>query len=135
MLRNPRYLKPRDKEAIDRIRATNRRLFRAYELCEDFEELWQMKSEDEARSFLQEWTRAALLSKIEPLKKFARTMRRHMKHILGFFRQNGVSSSLSEGLNNKIKLVIHRAFGFADVGALMSMVYLCCGPVDPALLP
>jgi transposase len=135
LLRNPRYLKPRDRKAIARIKATNRRLFRAYELREDFEELWQLKSEDEARSFLEEWTRAALLSTIEPLKRFARTMQKHMHHILGFFRQNGVSSSLSEGLNNKIKLVIHRAFGFADLGALMSMIYLCCGPIDPTLLP
>ena len=135
LLRNPRYLSPRDKEAIARIQSTNRRLFRAYELREDFEELWRLTSEGEAQEFLQKWTRAALLSRIEPLRRFAKTMRKHAKHILGFFRQNGVTSSLSEGLNNKIKLVIHRAFGFADISALMSMVYLCCGPIDPGLLP
>jgi transposase len=53
--------------------------------------------------------------------------------ILGFFRHDGLTSAVAEGLNNKIKLVIHRAFGFADLSALMSMVYLCCGGLEVPL--
>jgi transposase len=133
LLRNPRHRTPKDREVIERVRRTNARLFRAYQLRVDFEELWKCKTEDAARDFLKRWIRAALLSRREPLRKFARTVREHLEGILGFFRQNGLTTAVAKGLNNKIKLVIHRAFGFADVSALMAMVYLCCSGIEVPL--
>lgn len=37
-------------------------------------------------------------------------------------------------LNNKIRLIIRRAYGFHSAKAAAAMVMLCCGPVD-LLLP
>jgi transposase len=65
-------------------------------------------------------------SRIEPLKKFARTVREHLDGILMFFRYPGQTSGMAEGMNNKIKLLIHKAYGFHNVAALIAMVYLCC---------
>ena len=126
ILRNPEYRTPKDLETIRRIRRTNWRLFRAYQLRVDFEELWKCSTEKKACNFLQRWTTAALASGFEPLCKFARTVRRHLHGILGFFRHSGLTSAVAEGKNNKIKLIIHRAFGFASIRALLSMIYLCC---------
>jgi transposase len=132
LLRNPRHRTPKDRQAIARVQATNS-LYRAYQLRIDFEELWSCDTEEQARSFVDRWTKAALRSRREPLKRFARTLRDHVNGILGFFRHDGLTSAVAEGLNNKIKLVIHRAFGFADLSALMSMVYLCCGGLEVPL--
>lgn len=130
LLRNPkRHLSPKDEGAIARVRATNQKLARTYELRCDFEELWELTDPEEAEEFLMNWTRAALLSRREPLRRFATTVRKNMKGILGFFRWWGTTSAVLEGTNNKIKLAIHRAFGFHSVHALMAMVYLCCGGV------
>jgi transposase len=134
LLRNPkRHLSPKDVAAIEHIMATNRRLARAYELRCEFEELWELKDEEKAREFLMNWTRSALLSRREPLRRFANTVRKHMEGILGFFRWWGTTSGLVEGINNKIKLAIHRAYGFHSVDALMAMVYLCCSGLKIAL--
>ena len=128
LLRNPhRHLNPRDIRAIKQIRATNRKLARAYELRCDFEDLWDIEDPEEARQFLMNWSQAALRSRRKPLRKFANTLRKHLDGILGFFRWYGMSNGPVEGTNNKIKLAIHRAYGFHSVDALMSMVYLCCG--------
>jgi len=130
LLRNPtRHLSPKDLDAIARVRATNQKLARAYELRCDFEELWELDDPDDAKEFLMNWTRAALLSRREPLRRFANTVRKHLTGILGFFRWWGQTSAVVEGTNNKIKLAIHRAYGFGSVPALMAMVYLCCGGV------
>jgi transposase len=129
LFRNPRHLKPADEAAIARVKSTNARLTRAYELRVDFENLWTTWKEDDARSFLMRWTRSALLSRREPLMKFARTVRTHIDGILGFIRWGGVTNSRLEGIANKIKLCIHKAYGFGTVSALMAMVHLCCSGI------
>lgn len=127
LLRNPkRHLSDKDVAAVERVRRTNRALARTYELRCDFEELWEITDPDKAREFAMNWTRAALRSRKEPLRKFARTVRKHLDGILGYFKYWGTSSGVVEGTNNKIKLAVHRAYGFHSLDALMSMVYLCC---------
>lgn len=126
LLRNPKHLSPQDKAAIARVEATNRRLTRAYQLRVDFEELWRLRSESKAREFLMRWTRSALQSRLEPFRKFGRTVRAHLDGILMFVRAYGVTNAIAEGMNNKIKLLIHKAYGFHSVNALMSMIFLCC---------
>jgi transposase len=130
LLRNPkRHLSDKDRDAVTRIRRTNQKLARAYELRCDFEDLWELDHPDDARDFLMNWTRAALQSRREALRRFAKTLRNHIDGILGYFKFWRMSSGPIEGTNNKIKLAIHRAFGFHSVHALMSMVYLCCSGV------
>ena len=129
LLRNPKHLTPRDVEAIQRVEKSNRRLTKAYGLRVDFEDLWKIEDEEKARAFLMRWTRAALRSRIAPLRRFALTVRQHLKGILGFFKYYGTTNALLEGTNNKIKLLIHRAFGFRSVASLLAMIHLCCSGI------
>lgn len=131
-LRNPKNRTPKDLVAIKAVMSINAKLTRTYQLRVDFEDLWDCQSVEEARSFLARWTRAALLSRRDPLRRFAQTVRSHLEGIINFF-QYGVTNAALEGTNNKIKLTIHRAFGFQSLDGLMSMVYLCCGGL-PSLL-
>ena len=128
LLRNPKHRTPRDLAAIERVEATNSRLTRGYQRRVDFEDLWECRDAVEAREFLQRWTRSALLSRLEPLRRVARTLREHSDGILGFFRY-GITNAVLEGTNNKITLLIHRAFGFRSTHALMSMIHLCCSGI------
>ena len=60
-------------------------------------------------------------SRLEPMKKVARTIRSHRWLILNWFRARGeVSAGAVEGLNNKLKLVTRRSYGFrtAEVAGL-----------------
>ena len=52
-------------------------------------------------------------SRLEPLKKVARTLRNHRELILNWFRAKGeISAAAVEGLNNKVKLVTRKSYGF-----------------------
>jgi len=129
LLRNPKHLTPADTETIARIESQNRKLARAYALRVDFEQFWDIHDEKKARVFLMRWTRAALLSRREPLIRFAKTVRKHMDGILGFIRWGGATNARLEGMANKIKLCIHKAFGFRSVPALIGMIHLCCSGI------
>jgi transposase len=66
-----------------------------------------------AGKFLDEWTALVMRSKLEPMKKIARTIRVHRPLILNWFRARGVvSSGAVEGRYNKVKLVTRKSYGF-----------------------
>jgi transposase len=130
LLRNPRHLKPKDIEAIRSVQQSNGKLARTYQLRVDFEGLWDCEYDYQAEEFLSRWTRAALLSRRKPLRRFANTVREHWDGILGYFRSFRQTTGPLEGMNYKIKLIIHKAFGFRSVPALMSMIHLCCSGIQ-----
>jgi len=52
-------------------------------------------------------------SRIEPVKKFARTVRTHRELLLNNFRsRKQFSSGVVEGLNNKAKVTMRKAYGY-----------------------
>ena len=52
-------------------------------------------------------------SRIEPMKKVARTLRTHRDLILNYFRaRKEFSSGVIEGLNNKAKVTMRKSYGF-----------------------
>jgi len=52
-------------------------------------------------------------SRIEPMKKVARTLRAHRELILNYFRaRKEFSSGVIEGLNNKAKVTMRKSYGF-----------------------
>jgi hypothetical protein len=56
-------------------------------------------------------------SRIEPMKKIARSLRQHRELILNYFRaQKLISSGVVEGLNNKAKVTMRKSYGFAPTG-------------------
>ena len=91
----------------------NLKTVRAYLLKEDFQQLWEYVSPTWAGKFLDEWCRQAMRSRIEPMKKVARTLRSHRELILNYFRaRKQLSSGVVEGLNNKAKVTMRKSYGF-----------------------
>jgi len=91
----------------------NLKSVRAYLLKEDFQQFWDYVSLIWAGKFLDEWCRQVMRSRIEPMKKVARTLRGHRELLLNYFRaRKALSSGVIEGLNNKAKLTSRKSFGF-----------------------
>jgi transposase len=91
----------------------NLQTVRAYLLKEQFQHFWSFDSPIWAGKFLDEWTTLVMRSRIEPMKKFAKTLRRHRELILNYFRaKKQFSSGVVEGLNNKVKVTMRKSYGF-----------------------
>jgi len=66
-----------------------------------------------AGKFLDRWCTKVMRSRIEPMKKMARTICGHRELILNWFEAEGtISAGIVEGLNNKLKVTIRRAYGY-----------------------
>lgn len=102
----------------------NLKSVRAYLLKEDFQQFWKYTSPFWAGKFLDAWCTRAMRSKIEPLKKQARSIRKHKQLILNWFRaKKQFNSGIVEGLNGKAKLTLRKSFGFRTFGALEIALY------------
>jgi transposase len=91
----------------------NLKSVRAYLLKEDFHAFWDYVSPAWAEKYLDKWCTRVMRSKIEPMKKVVKTIRRHKPLILNWFRaKKQFSSGIVEGLNTKIKLTTRKSYGF-----------------------
>jgi transposase len=121
LLKRPENLTTKQTVKLSEVLKYNLRTVRAYLLREEFQRVWEYKSAWWAGKFLDEWTARVMRSRLEPMKKIARSMRAHRPLILNWFRARGqVSSGAVEGLNNKVKLVTRKSYGFrtAEVAKL-----------------
>ena len=63
-------------------------------------------------------------SKIDPMKKMAKTLRSHRELLLNWFRAKGeYNSGGVEGLNNKAKLAMKKAYGFKSYETIEIALY------------
>jgi len=97
----------------------NLRTVRAYLLKEEFQQFWEYESVISAGRFLDEWCTKVMRSRIAPMMKVAKMLRTHRELILNWFRgEKQFSSGVVEGLNNKAKSIVKRAYGFKTYEAL-----------------
>src|SRR3954467_2723830 len=115
------------------VQRENRRLYRAFLLREELRLLYHLDDPALAPEHLDAWLAWAGRSRLKPFVRLARTLRQHRDGILAAIRL-GLSDGRLEGLNSKIRLINHRAFGFHSADPLIALVYLCCAGV-PLTLP
>jgi transposase len=113
----------------------NLRTVRVYLMVEDFDQhFWNYKSPAWAGKFLDAWCTRAMRSRIEPIKKVAKMLRSHKPLILNYFRaKKQLNSGIVEGLNNKLKLVTRKSYGFRSAETLKIALYHALGdlPTPP----
>jgi transposase len=126
LLKNPWNLTVRQGQKLSEVARTNKRLYRAYLLKESLAQGLDYRQRLRAEQHLEGWAQWASRSKLAPFVKLSRTLRRFKEGILAY-TSTGLSNGLLEGLNNKIRLITRRAFGFHSAQALTSMIHLCCG--------
>jgi transposase len=112
-LKRPENLTDKQTVKLSELLRYNLRTVRAYLQREEFQRLWEYTSPAWAGKFLDEWASRVMRSRLEPMKKIARTIRTHRSLMLNWFRARGlVSSGAVEGLNTKVKLVTRKSYGF-----------------------
>ena len=124
LLRRRKRLTGRQRFKLRQILQWDLKTVRAYLLEEGLQALWEYRSPTYAGRFLEAWCRQAMRSRIEPIKKVARSLREHRTSILNWFRaQKQYNSGIVEGLNALVKLRFRKAFGFRTFQAIEVALY------------
>jgi transposase len=125
LLKNPWHLTSEQKERLSTLVRWNSPIVRAYYLKESFQLFWYYKQEKRAQDLLSKWMNSAMRSRLEPFKKFVRLLRSHLDGILPWTKLR-LSNGAVEGMNNKIKSISHRSFGFRNALYFIAAIYHCC---------
>jgi len=136
VLKNTKYTLMKRKENLTKkqsytlkeLLTYNLKSVKAYLLKEDFNNFWKYTSVAWAEKFLDAWIKRVMYSKIKPMKKQARSIRKHKSLILNWFRaKKQFSSGIVEGFNCKAKLTMRKAYGFRTFKGLEIALYHAMG--------
>ena len=129
LLKRPDDHSQHDRERLSSVQKSNRPLYRAYLLKETLRQALSYLQPWRARRALEGWISWASRSRLQPFKKAARTVREHLSGILAYVKHR-LTNGLVEGLNNKLRLVTRRAYGFHSAQATIAMLYLNCSGIQ-----
>ena len=124
----PENLTEKQKLRINMIASSNKQLYRAYLLKEQLRLLLKATDVNVAEAELKHWLWKASHSRIPAFKELYKKIKRHKEHILNTIRY-GMSNARIEATNNKIKLIIRKAYGFRNIQNMLDMVYLVCSDI------
>jgi transposase len=134
LLRRPEDLTDRQADALRALKSAGGATWRAYQLKEALRAIFDPDLRySDVGPLLDRWCSWAQRCRIPGFVALARTIRDRRDGILAAVRL-GLSNGRVEGLNNRVRLITRRGFGFHSAGAVAALVMLSCGPIN-LLLP
>jgi transposase len=133
LLKNPEHLSDRQAATLAALQTVGGKVPRAWAHKETVREIFKPGLSVAAVEQLIDRLLARLSrSRLAPFVRLGRTIRKHKTGILAA-RRLGLSNARAEALNNKVKLIVRRAYGFHSARAALALILLACGPVTLTL--
>jgi transposase len=118
-----------EAKTFDELRASKLATVRATHLKSTFQDLFACENVDEAEPLLKRWYFWATHSRIAPVIKAAKTIKKHWDGVLRWFTSR-ISNGILEAINSLIQSAKAKARGFRSTRYLITMVYLIAGKLD-----
>jgi transposase len=134
-LKNYHNLTRKQKEKLNEFTLSNMntKTLRAYNIRQSFQEIYQAKTEDEFITYLNKWYYWATHSRLEPIIKAAKTIKRHWDGVVHWY-ESKINNGILEGLNSVIQAAKSKARGYKTFKNYKIIVYLLTGKLDFALV-
>jgi transposase len=111
------------------LRGQKLKTSRAWAIKEMFRDFWACDSLEEGKDYFRSWYSWAIRSRLDPIKKVARSFKVHLDNILTYFTHTITNAAL-EGLNNRIAGLVKKAFGYRNRKRLKTDILFHLGGLD-----
>jgi transposase len=129
LLKNPENLTDKQAATHRTLRRAGGEVWRAYTLKEALRAIFAPGlSLDDVVVLLDRFLSRAARSRLTPFIRLGQTIHKHRDGILAAVRL-GITNARTEALNNKVRLITRRAYGFHSAEAALALVLLTCGPI------
>ena len=120
-----------DEQAADfeHLKLSGLKVARAWAIKELFSKPWTYCYEGSARKFFKNWYGWAARSKLKPIIKVAKMIKRHLENILTYLRHS-ITNAVTEGLNSKIQSIKFNARGFRSFQNYRTRILFFCGKLN-----
>jgi transposase len=133
-LRNRATMESADRRQFDVLRQGGLKTARAWVLKETAIALYHYIYGMFARRHFCWWWNWAQLSRLEPIKRVAGTLKRRFENVITYLRHR-ITNAGSELLNAKIQWVKYTARGFRNRQIFINAIYFHCGGLDMNPVP
>jgi len=114
-------------ERFNQLKKDNERLYEMYLLKEDFLSIFDYKiSRQEAHIKIMKWVSLVTMLPYPSLMSFAKKVIKRIQKILNWF-DDPISNGKAEGINNTIKTLLKRAYGYKNFDYFRMKVLQKCG--------
>lgn len=128
---NEENLDERFQEAFASLKQSDLKVSRAWAIKELFRDFWGYKTRGWGRRHFKKWYSWAIRSRLKPVKKVARMLKRHLDNLLNYF-EHPITNAASEGMNSRIQMVKSNARGFRSFQGYRTSILFYCGGLDMA---
>lgn len=127
LLKRSSNLTLKNQNHLADLKQVNKPLYEIYLLKEAFLDIFDPHlSQKNARRQIFTWIREIYQTNYENLKRFAKSILKRMRNILNWFK-NPISNGKAEGINNVIKTLLKRAYGYKNFDYFRLKVLQKCG--------
>ena len=113
LLRNRASLNRGQAVRLDELLQANQALLTVYLLRDELKRLWFQRNPERTYQAWRQWVQQAQESGIQALQRFARLLEPYLPGIVSRCRHR-LNTSVVEGINNTIKVIKRRAYGYRD---------------------
>ncbi len=130
-LKNYNNLTQKQKEQLESLTMSNMNIktIRAYNIRQSFQDIYQATTQEEFITYLNKWYYWATHSRLEPMVKAAKTVKRHWDGIVKWY-ESKINNGILEGLNSVIQAAKSKARGYKTFKNYKIIVYLLTGKLD-----
>jgi transposase len=128
-LRRPDSMSLENLSRLETLRRCSLKTARAWAIKEFAATLWRYRSRAWARKAWLRWYSWAIRSRLEPIKKVARMIKRHLEGVLNAV-VSGITNARSEGINSRIQWIKRNACGFRNRDRFRAAIYFHLGGLD-----
>ncbi len=126
LVEKEKNLEKKDLKMLDRLKEINKNILNGMILVEHFHAILDKKEVVEFRKSLTLWYRLVRESGLKPFRKLASTIRKYRLNIESYIRSK-LTTAVSEGLNNKIKVLKRMGYGYTNEQSFQLKILQRCG--------
>jgi len=119
----------KSKKSFREFTLTELKVGRAWSIKEAFRHFWSYRYKGSAISFFKKWYFWATHSKLKPIIKSAKTLKRHFEGIIAYLKHR-ITNAVSEGINSKIQSIKANARGFRNFQNYRIAILFHCGKLE-----
>lgn len=102
---------------------------KAWAYKEMLRDLWHHDDAPSATDYFQDWYTRVIHTKLEPLKRVARTIKERLANVVSYCR-HGITNAVAEGMNSKIMSIKRRVGGYRNCDNFKTAIFFYCGGLD-----
>ena len=126
LVEKEKKLEKKDLKMLDRLKELNKNILNGMILVEHFHTILDKKEVVEFRKSLTLWYRLVRESGLKPFRRLASTIRKYRLNIESYIMSK-LTTAVSEGLNNKIKVLKRMGYGYTNQDSFQLKILQRCG--------